>query len=284
LNAPAATLDRVRVFTPFGVRFVDAALDAPVGDGLLVTARAESQPGSAITAFRTPSGHYAFSGIPGLHGVEYPQHDDDPMAAPPQRVAIEVQDRRGRFLGALFLVDLPHRGLYPSASGPLAGLYLFSAPTRPPMPALAAVRAAIETAAGDAAAFAVLELELPGGAVHYGVADARGALLLQCPWPRFDMPPQRSLPAPVDEQHWAVRVRVRHQPAAWRFAPGSNLPTLGSLFAQAFAEILPAAPGSLVVTVMERDEILVHGQELVLRSGDRLPLIVFSAAAPPSIP
>lgn len=279
-----ATDERLRIFTPFGVAFLDAALGTPVGDGLRVTARPDGDPATVVTAFRTASGAYAFAGLPGLRQVEYPVGDDDPLQAPKRRFLIRVEDARRRFLPAVFAVDLPYDGLYPAPAGGLAGFYLFSAPTRPATPIFATVRAQIETVQGEPAAYAVLEATLPGGDLHYGLADKRGAATLNFSWPRFDPPPLRSLPAVVAEQQWPLRLRVRHQPTALRRVVGIDEPLLGSVFAQDYAMILPAAPGSFVTPVLEREETLIHATELVLRSGDRLPLIVESAAAPSSIP
>ena len=276
--------ERLRLFTPFGVAFLDAALGTPVTEGLHVTARPDGDPATVVTAFRTASGAYAFAGLPGMRKVEYPVGDDDPLKAPKRRFLIRVEDARRRFLPALFAADLPHDGLFPGSGGGLAGFYLFSAPTRPAAPTFAAVRAQVETVQGEPAAYAVLEARLPGGAVHYGLADKRGAATLNFPWPNFDPPPLRSLPAAVAEQQWPLRLRVRHQPAALQRAVGISEPLLGSVFAQEYAMILPAVPGSLVTPVLEREETLIHATELVLRSGDRLPLIVESAAAPSSIP
>jgi len=276
--------ERLRIFTPFGVAFIDAALGTPVSDGLRVSACPADDPASAVAAFRTASGIYAFAGLPGLRRVEYPLRDDDPRQAPKRRFLIQVDDLRRRFLPALFAADLPHEGVFPTASGGLAGFYLFSAPTRPASPALATVRAKIETVDGDVAAYAVLEATLPDGAVHRGVADRRGAATLHFPWPAFYAPSLHSLPAAPSPQQWPLRLRVRHQPARLQRFAGIEEALLGSVFAQDYALILPNAPDSLASAVVELEETLIHAQELVLRSGDRLPLLVESAAASSSIP
>lgn len=275
---------QLRIFTPFGVTFVDAALGRRVDEGLCVTARADGDPATVVAAYRTASAVYAFAGLPGMHDVEYPVGDDDPRQAPKRRFLIRVEDKWRRFLPAVFAAELPHDGLFPVPGSGLGGFFLFSAPTRPASPAFATVRAQIETVQGDAAAYALLEARLPGGGVRYGLADRRGAATLVFPWPCFDPPPLRSLQAVVAEQQWPLRLRVRHQPAALKRAVGIDEPLLGSVFAQEYAMILPAAPGSLVIPVLEREETLIHATELVLRSGDRLPLIVESAVAPSSIP
>lgn len=275
---------RLRIFTPFGVAFVDAAFGTPVSDGLRVSACPADDPTTVVAAFRTASGIYAFAGLPGLRRIEYPQRDDDPRQTTKRRFLIQVDDLWRRFLPTLFAADVPHAGVFPTASGGLAGFYLFSAPTRAASPALATVRAQIKTAGGAGAAYAVLEATLPDGSVQRGLADRRGAATLNFPWPTFHAPSLHSLPAAPAPQQWRLRLRVRHQPTRLQRFAGISEPLLGSLFAQDYALILPSAPDSLPGAVVELEETLIHAQELVLRSGDRLPLLVESAAASSSIP
>jgi len=78
-----APLERVTIVTALGIRFWDALLDAPVRDGLDVTARPLGQRAGGTVAFRTASGIYAFRGLPGLHDVEYPA--GDALASPLKR-------------------------------------------------------------------------------------------------------------------------------------------------------------------------------------------------------
>lgn len=109
------TLETTRVITPLGIRFWDMVANKQVSDNLVVTARPDKMDLPIISAFRTPSGIYAFQGLPGLHDMEYPVGDSDPGEHKKKRFIIEVEDQLRRFLPVVFSLDLPIKGIFPDA-------------------------------------------------------------------------------------------------------------------------------------------------------------------------
>jgi hypothetical protein len=285
--------ERVAIVTPLGIRFWDMAEDEEVRDGLEVVAWPADQPRKARPATQTASGIYAFHGLPGLRAVEYPAGPSAAEASPPlvRRFMVQTRDALGRFLPAVFGVDAPYRGIYPTETiSPLTGhrppgFYLFSAPTRPAGSALAVVRAQLVDELTDApAAFAVLEIETPGPRVWYGIADVRGTVAVLFPYPTFrgpigaDSPPV--IPAQPRGQRWSVTARVRYAPSALVVPPGTTLPELRSIFAQPGALIWPALDGGSMPASQLTTE-LSYGAALILRTAPRPELVVGQLMSPP---
>lgn len=285
------TLEQVTIVAPLGIRFWDVALGVSVDDGLTVTAWPQGMPDMATRAFQTPSGIYAFRNLPGLHAVEYPLAggpDSSPPAA--RRFTVEVVDTRGRFLPAAFGVDLPFRGIFPrgfTGGGP-PGFYLFSAPTRPPTASLAVIRAqlmdGVNPGAQKAAAYAVMEVAVPGAGPCIGVADERGCLAVLFPYPTFGASAQGASPGPsprgISQQRWEVAIGVRYAPAALTSLQGSSVPDLRSILNQSPGLIWTtlAVPAGQPVDRMSAE--LVFGQALVLRTDQRSALTIGPAASP----
>jgi hypothetical protein len=257
----------VIVFTPFGVRFWDAALDRRVDDGLRVVGWPLGRPGEAREAFLTTSGVYALRDLPGFRAVEYPDADAPAGRPTPPvgRVVVEVRDSLGRFLPALFAADVPFRGVFPTGSGPapggtaVPGFYLFSAPTRPGASNLGLVRAELvvfrDGGLAGPAAFAAVELDVEGGPRVYGMADDRGRVELLFPYPPFRPAPPARSPVGRSPPVWAVSLRVRYDSRAQVRLDGSDVPELGSVVSQPYAAVWPSlspasaadsAPGTLV--------------------------------------
>lgn len=273
-----APLERQTIFTPLGVRFWDAAREAPVGPGLELVAWPEHAPGLRRRGSLTRAGVYLLQGLPGLAALERPA--DEPPASPPpsRRFVVEVRDRERRFVPVVFRLDLPYRGIYPTASqsspgGGPPGFYLFSAPTRPPA-GLAVLRAELREPGGAPAAHALVEVQGPDS-TWYGVADAGGTAAVMFAYPPFGATPPTSPPRPAalasQPQRWPISVRVRYQPSAQIVPPGSLLPELPSLFAQSLAPIRPTAAAPPVSALAEE---LEFGRELVLASAPRAHLLV----------
>jgi hypothetical protein len=65
-----------RVFSPLGVQFRDPLNDAPVLDGLVVTAFRDRPRGKVSQATPSPSGVWSFRGLDGLAAVELPDSDE----------------------------------------------------------------------------------------------------------------------------------------------------------------------------------------------------------------
>lgn len=289
-------VETITRFTPLGIRFWDVAVARPVREGLRVTAWPEGFPGRGIRAFRTVSGVYAFSGLPGLEAVERGEvATAGPGVLPLQRrFVVAVDDVERRFVPTAFLVDLPReeRGLYPPAdtgSFPdeaVPGFPLFSAPGRPTPSGIGAVRAQLEDAlTAEAAAYTVLEVEIDGE-TWLGLADAAGAVAVHFPLPPFRHALTGSFPEgalPLHEDGWDLGVRVRYSPGSIAWAPEAGLPLLASLVDQAPGLLYAETPGSSVFA--EPTEViearLLFGRETVLRSGTSSTLLVEPA---PSFP
>jgi hypothetical protein len=291
-----APLERLTVFTPLGIRFLDPARDAQVTEGLIVTARPQGRRHPVSHAFRTASGIYAFQGLPGLQDVEYPRGTSTFTASPPAitRFVVEVSDTQRRFLPLVFSVDVPSQGIFPTGalSSPLgsriSGFYLFSSPTRLVMPSLALVRAQLEelteTGQRRPAAHALLEVHIPGQPTGYGLADERGCVAVLFPYPAFTGAPGGASPlmslAAAGPQRWALNISVRYDPPALTVPVGSKIPDLRSICSQAPGVIwstLVVQPGQ---TVTQFSAELTFGEELVLRTDDESALLISSAASP----
>jgi hypothetical protein len=290
------SVERVSIVAPLGIRFWDPAFDVQVSDGLTVTAYPAGSWRPATSAFCTPGGVYAFQLLPGLHDIEYPQGDPvSPGSLPAiSRFLIEVTDTASRFLPVVFLVDAPFSGIFPTdvpqAAGATAppGFYLFSAPTRAGSPLTALVRAQLSERLDQTnerpAAYAVMEIGTPAGNDWIGLADDRGAVALLFPYPTFTGVSNAAaslLPsAALVQQSWPVDVRVRYQPSALSFPPGSTLPELRSVLAQGPAAIWTqraSPPGQALASL---SATLVYGQELTMRSAQESVLLVGLGSLP----
>lgn len=283
-------------FTPLGIRFWDPSSARPVREGLRVRAWPEGAAGSGRQAFRTVSGVYAFSGLPGLEAVEWGEAPSSgPEVVPLQRrFVVAVEDPRGRFLPAAFVLDLPReeRGPYPAVEAgslpedSVPGVPLFSAPARPVPPGAAAVRAELRDAAtGEPAAHALLEVEVDGES-WLGLADGGGRVAVYFPVPTFRHVLVGSFPeggAPPHEHTWELTIRVRWASGAVSVAPEGGFPLLATVSDQPPGLLHGEAPGSLVPgeAVDALSETLVHGRETVVRSRGSSFLLVSSA---PSLP
>jgi hypothetical protein len=190
---------------------------------------------------------------------------------------------RGVFLNGIFSASAG--GSPPLLSPPgaiLPGFYLFSAPARPSVPGAAAVRAClVEHTTQTPAAFAALEIRVKGQK-WYGIADERGCLAVLFPSPPIRPSLGGSLPVrlqtPLSEISWELSVRVRYQPSALAYLPGSQIPELRSIFQQSGANIYPIETGP---PVTEWSQDLFYGQELVMRTENLSALLVEPGVSPP---
>jgi hypothetical protein len=285
-------VERTRIFTPFGIRFWDPAMNAQVKHDLTVNAYPEHKPYQLTSAVRTVSGIYAFHGLPGMRALEYPTVPGNSASpSPSSRFIVQVFDKQGCFLPVSFSADLPVHGIFPtdalngSSSVKPPGFYLFSAPTRAAKANLALVRADLEERidAGRKApaAFAVLEVRGPGNLLQYGLADERGCVALLFPYPPFAVA-MGSSPPPIDiRQRWGLNVTVRYQPSVLSFSEESRLPDLRSVFNQGPGMIWSSDPLSPDQPVGQITAELVYREELVLRSGSRSSLQIRPALTSP---
>jgi len=289
-------VERFSIVTTLGIRFWDPAFDVQVNDGLAVTAYPFGARRPATTAFSTPSGVYAFQGLPGLRDIEYPRGDpESPGSLPAKlRFLIEVSDTASRFLPMAFFVDAPFDGIFPTdvpqAPGAAAppGFYLFSAPTRGATPLVAVVRAqvseVVDAATDQPASYAVMEIDTPSGDPWIGIADDRGSVALLFPYPTFtgtsNVPSSTMPSAAMAQQSWPITLRIRYQPSALSFPPGTVLPELRSVLAQSPAAIFiqrAMPPGQALASL---PATLVFGEELTMRSAGESLLLVSLGSLP----
>ncbi|MGY1776803.1 hypothetical protein ACI8AV_13160 [Geodermatophilus sp. SYSU D00804] len=273
-------------FTPLGVAFWDLLTDAPITDGLVVSARPATASGRFRRGFATPGGVHALSAVPGLRDVEFPRPEPgarreftDPPSGHGVEVDVLVEDRLGRFLPTVLRLAAPRRGVATAADA-LAGcttlvtdvpqdlpMFLMSAPARSVPPSVAVVRASLrDRATGSPAGHSVVVVE--AGAVRAsGVADAAGNVVVAFPYPLFHgAAPPESIPAgrpgiPTDEQQWPVTVRVRWAPETLSFPLGVGVPRAHTLYCQGAASIVTDDAGPATGTMAAH---LDYGRELQL--------------------
>lgn len=247
-------------FTPLGIRFWDGARNAQIRRGLRVTARPAENSGPATIAFRTASDIYAFRGLAGLRHLEYP---DEPLPTEfPQddltRFIVEVEDRERRFLTAVFQIalPLPQRGIFPA--------YLFSAPTRAPLPGEATVRGQLIQAEDETpAAHARLELRaFPTQDPITAIADSQGRFLILFPYPGLHHAAPDS-GDPLPQRRWTLTVQIFYQPDTLTYLRETAVPDLRTIFEQEQGAIWTQQPGP---PQPQAEFTLFYGQPLVLRT------------------
>jgi hypothetical protein len=293
--------ERLRTFTPLGIRFLDAVTEAGIDRGLTVTAQSLDGATPQTPAFRTRSGVYAFHGLPGLRRLERFDRVGAVREAlpPPTPFVVRVRDRLSRFNPTVALVGAPTWGLAPmlmdesppggvpadsSPPGAVpAGIYLFPAPSRRVRSDVAVVRASLARhAGGEPAAHARLDVVV-AGTRWAGVADELGNVAVMFPYPIFSgagpaSPPPGSQGIPPEQQSWALTVQVRYDPEALDYPPGSEVPTLGSILIQSPTDTWPHAAGQ---PVGEMDAVLTFGHELIMRTeGSNDSTLMVGAASP----
>lgn len=266
--------EKITIFTPLGIRFWDPVQKVQITDNLTVRAIPEDTRYPIVNAFRTASGIYAFQGLPGLHGIEYPENKRKPNLT--KSFIIDIKDNLNRFLPVIFSVSLPlsYKGIYLTYSqnslplDDLPGFFLFSAPTRSISSGIAAVRGQLIVKSTNLpAAHAVLEVQVDGKK-WYGIADDRGCIAVMFPYPAFlsklmASPSNERLPLSLNQQHWNLTIRVRYAQDVLKYPQGINIPYLSSILNQ---------PLGLIWSTIERyaPEMslnLIFDQENILHTG-----------------
>ncbi|HUA45450.1 MAG TPA: hypothetical protein VMA77_09505 [Solirubrobacteraceae bacterium] len=237
-------------------------------------------------AITTPSSVHVFTDLPGLHAASFGSGDPATSTSPPasSQFTFAVTDWEDRFIPFCFTTEVPQQGLYvppciAAASPPeaLDRIPLFSTPSRPVQPGFAAVRADLWDALADApAAGAVLEVSGVGANPWCGIADWRGRVVVQCPYPEprwpVASPPAGS--AALSEQNWAVGLTVRYSPTQSSPVSASpdacQPPDLCEVLTQPTGTLLASYPPSSALP----PQTLTFGRELVLRSTGRSVLLV----------
>ncbi len=285
----ARPLETLITRTLIGIRFWDPAADRQVSDDLSVVAWPDAVPDLRISAFRTASGIFAFQNLPGLYDYEHPAQDSDPIESSPlitKIFFIEVVDTLNNFMPMRFRVELPFLdgGLYQPTpySSPIieepARFYLFSAPSRAPLPGLAVVRVTLTTPQNGApAAYALIELE-ENTRRWYGLTDSRGCATIMFPYPTFITALGQSPPGlPPSEQRWPLVIRVRYDPNLLPSLGEGEIPTIRQIRNQPDSQIWAAENSGSASSALNFE--LKYGQELILRTGNNSNLWL-NAASP----
>jgi hypothetical protein len=182
----------------------------------------------------------------------------------------------------------------PPKSG-LPVLDLYSAPTRPIMPGMAAVRCSLKEATPikAAAAHAYIKVSIQGKN-WFGIADSEGSAAVYFPYPTVDnsffgSSPPSPASRTLNSQKWQISVSIGYSPESLTTFPAASLtesgpagsdhkapPELGSILGQQRAGIWPNSPESLPGSspVPELNEELFYGQELVLRTYNTSELLL----------
>lgn len=293
-------LELISKFTPFGVRFLDPALDVQIREGLEVRAWPAGRVHEVRHAWRTRSDVYALGGLPGLRELENGFVADD-VVSPPRTFVVHVRDRHDRYLEVAFTVDLPlpYRGVFLSncPTSPelgVNGFLLLSSPVRRSVSWLAGVRGNLldadrfDPAQPDVrppAAHAMVRVRTSAGSVHYGAADASGAFRVMLPYPPFDTgfggSPVVSGGVPLGEREWPIEIDVHYEPARTAPLPGLQVPDYCELLRQQRAEVFQDITSPSTAAASEWHGNLRFGRELVVRTGDLPELWVRAASSSP---
>lgn len=267
-------LDHVVREAVLGVSFWDSVTGRVAAEGLAV-----QEVSSGTYARTTPSNVYVFGHLPGLRA-----RGDQTGSPPGPPLTFAVTDSDRRFIPFRFTAEVPQPLMFvpPCVTGgspPAAGqsIPLFSSPSRPVQPGFAAVRADLWDVLADApAAGAVLEVFGTNTSPWFGIADWRGRVVVQCPYPeprwQISSPPPGS--AALSQQSWTVDLSVRYSPGAASPPPSERQPP-------DLCEVLMQAPGTLLASASPTSTLavqnLIFGRELVLRSAGRSELLVLPA-------
>jgi hypothetical protein len=264
------TVETVQYRTPLAVAFHDLVTDAPITDGLVVSARRAGAGGRFRAGRPTPSGVHVLSGLPFLRDAEFPKNragQRTETADTPSGRTVEVdvlaEDRLGRFLPTVLRLSAPSDRVATAADALSAcpslvwsvpadtPMFLMSAPGRELPRTTAVARACLRhRATGDPAAHAVLVVITAAGRA-IGVADLRGHVVVAFPYPDFaGTGPPGSIPAgshgiPTDQPEWPGSGTVRYEPAALTFPAGVDVPHVHSVFCQRAGAVVAddQAPG-----------------------------------------
>lgn len=271
-------LEHVTRTALLGVRFWDRVTGRPVADGLQVV-----EPVSGTVASVGPSGVFAFHDLPGFAASAYGAGDEEFWASPPERadVRFALTDATGRFVPYTFDADVPARGLFSEdcglpASPPdvIGALPLFSTASRTVASGMARVTAdLVDASTGDAAAYAVLEVQAPSMLTQRGVADADGRVAVLFAYPEPPPDPGGSPPPgsrALTAQTWPLTLTVHYAPAA---TAAFDAPDLCAVLTQPAGTLLGHAspPDPL------GPQTLAFGRELALRTSGHSELLVLPA-------
>lgn len=244
----SAVIERFTRLAALGLELRDAASGQRVSTGLTVEVSTKDAPQRAVAARPNASGIFVAHDLPGLNAWSH--GGQEPLPRP--EFDVRIDDRLGRFLPCRLRLTLPGQGLAQPACR--ADIPLFSAPTRI-APGLAIIRAElVNHAAGQAAAWAIVDLRHLGNTLCLGMADGQGRLLLAFPYPEVAPSIQ-----PLDETTWPLTLHVRHQPGLDPAQPPELCQALAQTVARFVDVIEPLATvAELSITLRFGREAHVH--------------------------
>jgi hypothetical protein len=280
-------LDRFALVTPLGIRFWDGVTSNIIANSLRVVAYPQANPNLRVQGFPNQQGVYSFRNLPGLRAVENGVGEDSATfwSNPPVQLpfVVEVSDNDQRFLPFQLTMTLPWQGLFAlpcvnvgTPPKPTTLVPLFSAPARAVPGGLAVLRAELwDTTANKPAAWAVMDVRVPGNQPFPGMSDEKGRIAIIFPYPEptdfapdsaFDTANPQNPPqlqgSPLAEHQWTLEIHAHYKPPAALPAIPNLCPTLLQAEATLLADINPANKKTLTQVTLK------YGQELVLRSID----------------
>lgn len=281
-------LERLTVTAPLGFRFRDSVTGAIIDDGITATAYPVENPARRVDAIMNRKGVYVFYGLPGMHEVEYPSEDSDPLDDMAGRwtFIVEVVDNQNRFLPANINVKAPVKGLYNfgAASSPPpseSSVLLYSAPSRPVLTTMAIVRAELrDPILKKPASWTLIEAVIDGTIRGRGISDALGRLLLMFPYPELKdvqtlspvASPPRASPTRLIDQKWSLQLRAFYSPAT----PVQAIPDLTRIFEQTQAALwFTLSPNTPL-----GPQTLKYGSELIIASQSNSELWITQTSSP----
>ncbi len=293
ISWPGIPLESLSIVTPLGIRFWDLTLNRPISEGLSVNLRPVNASAPVLQAKVTPSGVYAFFGLPGLRNVEYPNSNG---FGPPRTFSyvVTVQDQMGRYLPTVLVYTLDQTGALlvngvPDDTRGARLAYLFSAPTRPATPGVAAVSAYLwDQDANSPAAWATVGIQVGSDPETWvGIADDSGRAVVMVPFPvvqrlRLGSPPGAGQGDFANES-WPLTVQVQYSPDQLSYPlanvadpvmPWMDTPNLKDILENQKPATIWADPST---SSADFDATLTLGQDLVLRSSTGSPVAALSS-------
>lgn len=196
--SPPRIVDRVTRTAPFGFRLWDPVARRAVTDGLVVKARDRTGRERPVEPAR--NGVFSIRGLPIAMPFVAGAGDDAFWADAPELGAgweIRVTDPGGRYLPFRFRADGALRigpvarevcriapgGGAAAAARPMPDLPLFAAPGAPAPASAATVTMDLRTTSGLDPAGTLVEVVVPDGPTAFGLADPRGSVRIDLPYP-----------------------------------------------------------------------------------------------------
>ncbi len=290
-------IEQHSVFTPLGIRLLDAVTDRQIDNDMLVTAHPASSPDAKSYAHSTRSGIFAFAHLSGMRHVEYGYVDQEVMASPADKseFVVVIRDKLRRYLDVALRIDLPlpYRGVFLSyeqvAGSPHnspRGLYLYSSPTRSVPGWMAMINGELtDSVSGQPAANAVLRVSALSGEKWLGIADERGRFTVMLSYPKlpagFSGSPLNPGHKSLFEQTWELDLQASYSPDTIENLPGTSIPSYQSVLEQNSASIWTVPEDDGGTAVASLPIILEYNKTTNPRTAGETSLLVEPAASSP---